>query len=87
MKKYCEAEYEILREIADASLNAGEVEIRITAEDELGTLHPEILVRKAPDAVLRKLVADDDCIVDLALDYDGIHILPNRHLKELEREV
>ena len=86
MKHYCKAEIEILKEIADASLTYGEVELRITTETVDGELIPEILIRKAPDAVIRRLMEDNDRVVALDLDYDGLHIFPFRRYEELLRE-
>lgn len=86
MRHYHDTEIEILQKIADVSLNYGEVELKITTESEDGVLIPEIVVRSAPDAVVRALAEEDDLVASLDLDWDGLHIMPNPLTMNLEEE-
>ena len=75
MNKYRPLEKGILTAIADLSLRYGPVELQITTETADGDFIPEIIVKNAPDGVLRGL-AEDDRIASLDLECGELHITP-----------
>lgn len=74
-EKYGILEREILLKISTLSLRYGPVELQITAEDENGGFVPTIIIKSAPDGVLRGLT-DDERIASMDLDDGALVILP-----------
>lgn len=74
-EKYGILEREILLKISELSLRYGPVDIQITAEDEDGGFFPAIIIKSAPDGVLRGL-AEDERIASMDLDDGELVILP-----------
>lgn len=75
-KQYNTLEKGIITDLMDLSLRHGPVEIQLTAETEdTGDFAPAIIVRTAPDGVLRGLAADDR-IADMAMEFGELHITP-----------
>lgn len=74
-EKYGILEREILLKISALSLRYGPVDLQITAEDEDGGFFPTIIIKSAPDGVLRGL-ADDERIASMDLDDGELVILP-----------
>lgn len=75
-KQYNTLEKGIITDLMDLSLQHGPVEIQLTAETEdTGDFAPAIIVRTAPDGVLRGLT-EDDRIADMAMEYGELHITP-----------
>lgn len=75
-QQYTALEKGIITDLMDLSLQHGPVEIQLTAETEdTGDFAPAIIVRTAPDGVLRGLT-EDDRIADMAMEYGELHITP-----------
>lgn len=75
MNQYTEAEKEILGKIADLSLIYGQVELRITEENDDGEFAPKFILTATPDGVLRGL-KEDELIASMDLQYGELHIIP-----------
>lgn len=75
-EKYGALEKGIINDLMDLSLRHGPVEIQLTEETEdTGDFAPAIIIKTAPDGVLRGL-AEDDRIADMAMEYGELHITP-----------
>lgn len=75
-EKYGALEKGIITDLMDLSLRHGPVEIQLTEETEdAGDFAPAIIIKTAPDGVLRGL-AEDDRIADLTMEYGELHITP-----------
>lgn len=74
-EKYGILEREILLKISALSLQYGPVDLQITAEDEDGGFFPTIIIKSAPDGVLRGLAADER-VASMDLDDGELVILP-----------
>lgn len=75
MNQYTAAEKEILGKIADLSLIYGQVELRISSEDDEGENQPEVILEKASDGILRGLM-EDELVASMDLQYGELHIIP-----------
>ena len=75
MNQYTEAEKEILGKIADLSLIYGQVELRISSEDDQGENHPAVILTKASDGVLRGLM-EDEMVASIYMEQGETYIEP-----------
>lgn len=73
MKQYRKIEKDFLGELADLSLNHGQIDLQITEKNEDGSGKPSFLITRAPDAVLRG-IAESDLVESMELEYGILRV-------------